>query len=215
MYIYRLSLSKNDPTSSDFDPNYAEPAKANDSAPAAANDPTPAESAPAVATDSASSIQPASGDATPPVMEPKIISKEFDINLSGKLDVPDGFVADTEQKMKKIELSGEESVINGLKDPEIDLAKIKIDKAGKIELTVKDLGISKDVSLVSAKDDDTVLIVTVTEKPKDDPKKDEKVSASVDATVPAKDEIKVDDKKDDPAGSGGDPNNNSNDPTTL
>ena len=151
--------------------------------------------------------QPASGDVTPPIVEPKIISKDFGIDLKGKLVVPDGFLADTEQKMKKLKFSGEGKVINDLKDFEIDIAKVKIDKVGKIEITVGDLDLPKDADLVDAKKDDVVALITVTEKPKDDPKKDEKVSANPDATVPAKDEIKVEEKKD-ASGAGADPNNN-------
>lgn len=178
-------------------------ATANDQAPAV-SDPVPA-----VATGSAPSDQPVTGDVTPPVVEPKIISKEFDINLSGKLDIPDGFAADTEQKMKKIELSGEESAMNDFKDPEIDLSKIEIKaKADKIEILVSDLNLPKDISLVSAKDDDAVLAISVTEKPIDDPKKDKQVSPQTDAAVPAKSDVPTEDKKDETA-TGSDSNNNS------
>lgn len=152
--------------------------------------------------------QPASGDVNLPVEEPKIISKEFRITLKGKLDVPDGFLAETDQKMKKIELSGEEKVINDLKDFEIDLSKIKIDKAGKIEILVSDLDLPKDVDLVTAKKDDTVVLITASEKPKEEPKKDE--ITKDDAALPKADSPKTDEKKDDSkdssggSGSGGD-----------
>ena len=138
-----------------------------------------------------------------------LVKKEIDIKLKGKLDVPDGFEADVSQKMKKIELSGEEKVINDLKDFEIDLAKIEIKKEGKIEITVSDLDLPKDVDLTDMKKDDVVVLITVTEKPKEEPKKDEKVSDKPDATTPSKDDIKVEEKKDD-SGAGGDPDNNNN-----
>ncbi len=150
-----------------------------------------------------SNISPTDGDANPPAIdEPKIIPKEFSIKLTGKLDVPDGFLADMDQKMKKIEVSGEESVIDGLKDFEIDLAKVKTDKEGKIEITVGDLDLSKDVELVGVKKEDVVLLITVAEKPKEEPKKEEIKKA--DAALPKADQPKEDEKKPDPKGDGGD-----------
>jgi hypothetical protein len=125
----------------------------------------------------------------------KLITKELNISLTGKLDVPDGFEADAEQKMKKIELSGEESVINGLKDFEIDLAKVKIEKVGEIKITVSDLDFPDGIGPLSAKKDDVVAVITVAEKPKDDPKKDE--IKKVDAALPKTDILKTDEKKDD------------------
>jgi len=134
--------------------------------------------------------------------KPVIVQKEFDIKLSGKLDIPEGFLAETDQKMKKIELSGEEKVINDLKNLEIDLSKIKIEKAGKIEILVSDLNLPKDADLVTAKKDDTVVLITVTEKPKEEPKKEE--IKKVDADLPKADSPKEDEEKDDSAdGAGG------------
>jgi len=153
--------------------------------------------------------------------EPKIITKEFDIKLSGKLDVPEGFEADVSQKIKKIELSGEEKVINDLKDFEIDLAKIDIKKEGKIEITVSDLDLPDGVKVVSHESDNVVLEITVSEKKensqdsgKDDGKSDVKpgddsaalkpVSSLAGADQEDEKDGGKDKKKDSGDGSGGD-----------
>jgi hypothetical protein len=122
--------------------------------------------------------------------EPKIITKEFNVKLSGKLDVPEGFEADISQKIKKIELSGEEKVINDLKDFEIDLAEIKIKKEeSKIEILVSDLDLPKNVELVSVKKDDVIVLITVAEKPKEESKDDAKKDDKKDEVKPANDGV--------------------------
>ncbi|MFH0929637.1 MAG: hypothetical protein V1814_00085, partial [Candidatus Moraniibacteriota bacterium] len=157
------------------------------------------------------------GDGTESEDDPVVVSKEFDINLKGKLDVPDGFEADVSQKIKKIELSGEESVMNDLKDFEIDLAKIEIkEEEGKIEFLVKDLDLPKDIELVDAEKDDIVVLITVAEEPKEESKEEPKEEPKkeevkkTDATVPKADDPKTDEKKNDSkdsSGGDGDPNN--------
>ncbi|MFA6284914.1 MAG: TasA family protein [Parcubacteria group bacterium] len=160
-----------------------------------------------------SDIPPTDGDVNPPAIdEPKIISKEFDINLKGKLNAPDGFEASADQKLQKIKLSCEESVINDLKDFEIDLAKVKIDKVGKIEILVSDLNLPKDVDLVTAKKDDTVVLITTSEKPKEEPKKEEIKKA--DADLPKADSLKDDPKKDDSGGNGDSSTGRGSDPAS-
>jgi hypothetical protein len=105
------------------------------------------------------------------------------------------------QKISKIELSGEESVINSLKDFEIDLAKIEIKKeVGKVEFLVKDLNLAENVSLVSVTGDDAVLEITVTEKPKDDSKKDEETKLDNPVILNTKSDVPAGDAQDDGGG---------------
>lgn len=159
-----------------------------------------------------------------------IITKEFSITTNGKLDVPDGYEADVSQKMKKIELSGEDSAINGLQDFEIDLAKINVKKEeGKIEFKVSDLGLPNGVELASGKAEDVILVITVGKKDDSssdgkDGKKDgggDKIKPSDEAALPSNGDNNKDAKKDDGkksgdgsgdggSGSGGDSGNSDN-----
>lgn len=158
--------------------------------------------------------------------EPVLVKKEFDINLKGKLDVPEGLEAEVNQKIKKVEVRGEEKVLADLGEVEVDLAKIEIKKEGKIEITVGDLDLPKGVKVVSHESDDVVLEITVSKKKedsqdsgKDDGKKDEVKPASDDAalkpdssSIEADQKDEKDDKKDGSGDGSGDKNSNDSKP---
>ncbi len=94
--------------------------------------------------------------------------KTFDITLMGELNVPEGYIAEIFQIVKSIKLIGETGALETFTDPEINLADIKIEKEGKIDILVSDLKINEDLTLASAKGDDMVLAIIVSENPKEE-----------------------------------------------
>jgi hypothetical protein len=100
--------------------------------------------------------------------ESKIVTKEFNITNKGELNVPKGFTANAVQVLKTINLSGDEKIIGALKDFEINLSDIQIEKEGEIDILVSDLKIAEGAAPVSVKGSDIVLAIIASEKPEEE-----------------------------------------------
>ena len=97
----------------------------------------------------------------------KIIEKDIDVKVTGKLDIDKGLELDTQEiVIKKITIKGSESIVDDMKSVKIDLDDFdKVKKAGKIKVSVRDLTLPEGVKIVEPENKDkTVFQIIVIEE---------------------------------------------------